>query len=90
MTVKGIDLNVTLYSEKMENGFSFESFYDNFIFNRYSAPAQNGLNLYFVPGSGVFYNDPVSGDEVQLPVSQDTVFVSFSYPQTMILHQEGN
>lgn len=80
MTVKGIDLNVTLYSEKMENGFSFESFYDNFIFNRYSAPAQNGLNLYFVPGSGVFYNDPVSGDEVQLPVSQDTVFVSFSYP----------
>lgn len=80
LTVKGIEMNVTLYSEKMENGFSFEQYYDNFIFNRYTAPLQNGLNLYFVPGSGVFYIDPVGGEEVQLPVSQDTVFVSFSYP----------
>lgn len=80
LTVKGTGMNVTVYSEKMENGFSFEQYYDNFIFNRYTAPLQNGLNLYFVPGSGVFYNDPVSGEEVKLPVSRDTVFVSFSYP----------
>ena len=80
LTVNDIDLNVTLYSEKMENGFSFESYYENFIFNRYTQPLQNGLELYFVPGSGVFYIDPVSGTEVQLPVTQDTVFVSFSYP----------
>ncbi len=79
-TVNNIDLNVTLYSEKMENGFSFESYYENFIFNRYTQPLQNGLELYFVPGSGVFYLDPVSGTEVQLPVTQDTVFVSFTYP----------
>ncbi|MDZ7635924.1 MAG: hypothetical protein U5L72_16410 [Bacteroidales bacterium] len=52
MTVSNIDLNVTLYSEKMENGFSFESYYENFIFNRYTQPVQNGLDLYFVPGSG--------------------------------------
>jgi hypothetical protein len=80
LTVSSIDMNVTLYSEKMENGFSFEQYYDNFIFNRYTAPTQNGLDLYFVPGSGVFYLDPVSGDEVQLPITRDTVFVSFSYP----------
>ena len=80
LTVRDIDLNVTIYSEKMENGFSFEQYYDNFIFNRYTPPLQNGLDLNFVPGSGVSYNDPVSGEEVQLPVSQDTVFVSFSYP----------
>jgi hypothetical protein len=80
MTVNDIDLNVTFYSEKMENGFSFESYYENFIFNRYTQPLQNGLELYFVPGSGVFYLDPVSGTEVQLPVNQDTVFVSFTYP----------
>lgn len=80
LTVDGIDLNVTLYSEKMENGFSFESYYENFIFNRYTQPLQNGLELYFVPGSGVFYLDPVSGAEVQLPVTRDTVFVSFTYP----------
>jgi len=80
LTIKDIDLNVTLYSEKMENGFSFESYYENFIFNRYTQPLQNGLELYFVPGSGVFYLDPVSGTEVQLPVVQDTVFVSFTYP----------
>jgi outer membrane receptor protein involved in Fe transport len=74
-------MNITLYSEKMENGFSFESYYENFIFNRYTQPAQNGLELYFVPGSGVFYLDPVTGTEVQLPVTNDTVFVSFTYPQ---------
>ena len=81
MTVSDIDINVTLYSEKMENGFSFESYYENFIFNRYTQPSQNGLDLYFVPGSGVFYTDPVSGTEIQLPVTNDTVFVSFTYPQ---------
>lgn len=80
LTVSDIDMNVTLYSEKMKNGFSFESYYENFIFNRYTQPAQNGLNLYFVPGSGVFYTDPVSGEEVQLPVTKDTAFVSFTYP----------
>jgi hypothetical protein len=80
MKMWGVDMSLTLYSEKMENGFSFESFYDNFIFNKYTPPLQNGLNLYFVPGSGVFYLDPVSGEEIQLPVTQDTVFVSFSYP----------
>jgi len=80
LTVKGMELNVTLYSEKMENGFSFEQYYDNFIFNKYTPPTQNGLNLYFVPGSGVFYIDPVSDEEVKLPIIQDTVFVSFSYP----------
>ncbi|MCA1740890.1 MAG: TonB-dependent receptor, partial [Bacteroidales bacterium] len=81
LTVSNIDMNVTLYSEKMENGFSFESYYENFIFNRYTQPLQNGLDLYFVPGSGVFYIDPVSGTEVQLPVTNDTVFVSFTYPK---------
>ncbi|HCM59512.1 MAG TPA: hypothetical protein DIS74_03905 [Bacteroidales bacterium] len=81
MTVSDIDINVTLYSEKMENGFSFESYYENFIFNRYTQPSQNGLDLYFVPGAGVFYTDPVSGTEIELPVSNDTVFVSFTYPQ---------
>jgi len=80
LKVKDLSLNVTLYSEKMDNGFSFESYYENFIFNRYIQPLQNGLDLYFVPGSGVFYIDPDSGDEVQLPVVQDTVFVSFTYP----------
>lgn len=80
LKVKDLNLNVTLYSEKMDNGFSFESYYENFIFNRYTQPLQNGLELYFVPGSGVFYIDPDSGDEVQLPVVQDTVFVSFTYP----------
>lgn len=80
LTVENIDLNITLYSEKMENGFSFESYYENFIFNRYTQPLENGLELYFVPGSGVFYVDPVAGTEVQLPVVQDTVFVSFTYP----------
>ena len=80
LTVRSVDMNVTLYSEKMENGFSFERYYENFIFNRYTAPTTNGLDLYFIPGSGVFYLDPVSGEEVQLPVTQDTAFVSFSYP----------
>ncbi len=80
MTVSNIDINVTLYSEKMENGFSFESYYENFIFNRYTQPLQNGLDLYFVQGEGVFYTDPVSGSEIQLPVTQDTVFVNFTYP----------
>ena len=81
VTINDIDVNVTLYSEMMENGFSFDSYYENFIFNRYTQPSQNGLDLYFVPGSGVFYTDPVSGDEVQLQVSRDTVFVSFTYPK---------
>lgn len=81
VSVNDIDMNVTIYSEKMENGFSFEYYYENFIFNRYTQPTQNGLNLYFVPGSGVFYIDPITGAEVQLPITRDTVFVGFTYPQ---------
>ena len=81
LSISDIDMNVTLYSEKMDNGFSFESYYENFLFNRYTQPTQNGLELYFIPGSGVFYIDPVSGTEIQLPVTTDTVFVSFTYPK---------
>jgi outer membrane receptor protein involved in Fe transport len=80
MTINEIGLNVTLYSENMENGFDFNSYYENFIFNRYTAPLLEGIDLYFIPGSGVFYIDPDSGSEVQLPMTQDTVFVSYTYP----------
>jgi hypothetical protein len=76
----GTDMSVTVYSEKMENGFDFTSYYENFIYNKYTQPSQNGLDLYLVQGAGVFYIDPSTGTEVQLPVTQDTVFVSFSYP----------
>lgn len=78
--IGGTDISLTVYSEKMENGFSFQSYYENFIFNRYTQPSQNGLDLYLVPGTGVFYIDPGTGAEIQLPVNQDTVFVSFTYP----------
>ncbi len=74
------DISLTVYSEKMENGFDFQSYYENFIYNKYTQPNQNGLDLYLVPGTGVFYIDPGTGTEVQLPMTQDTVFVSFTYP----------
>jgi hypothetical protein len=80
LTVSDIKMNVTAYSEKMDNGFSFEQYYENFIFNRYTAPTVTGLNLYFVPGTGVCYIDPDTGVEMQLPVTQDTVHVGFDFP----------
>ncbi len=75
-----VDVNLTLYHEKMTNGFGFATYYENFIFNRYLAPTQGGLDLYYLSGSGVYYRDPVTGDEVQLPVANDTVYVSYTYP----------
>lgn len=80
MTIAGVEMNFTLYSEKMDNGFGFEKYYENFIFNRYTKPSIEALDMYLVPGSGVFYNDPDSGEEVWLEVTQDTVHVSFTYP----------
>ena len=76
----GADVSVTLYSEKMENGFDFQSYYENFIYNKYTQPTQNGLDLYLIQGTGVFYRDPVTGTEVQVPMVNDTVFVSYTYP----------
>lgn len=82
LTFKKVNLTLTAFKESMENGFSFQSYYENFIFNKYTQPSQNGLAdyFYFVPGEGVYYNDPNTGDVIKLPVTQDTVFVSFSYP----------
>ncbi len=77
---RGGDLTVTAFYEKMTNGFDFQRLYDLFIYNQYEPLTVSGLAPYFVPGSGVFYNDPVSGVPIAVPAVQDSVFISYSYP----------
>jgi len=90
--IGNINVSVTFFKERMENGFGSQNYYENFIFNKYTQPSQLGLSdyFYFVPGTGVFYTDPDTGDEVQLPVRQDTVFVSYSFPSNdQIVDKKG-
>lgn len=80
LTFKGIGINLTAFYEEMRNGFVFQSYYDTFVFNRYDPLTVAGLAPYYVEGSGVWYNDQVTGDPVQLTSRQDTVFVSYTFP----------
>lgn len=92
MKLLNTDISVTFFKEKLTDGFGWRNYYENFIFNKYTQPDQLGLAdaFYYVPGTGVFYTDPVTGDAVQLPVTQDTVFVSFSYPSNdQIVDKKG-
>lgn len=76
----GIDVSLTAFYEKMVKGFSYEREYDTYIYNVYQPLTAGSLFPYYMPGSGVFYNDPVSGDPIQVPVTTDTIFISYSYP----------
>jgi hypothetical protein len=80
LTVNDIDMSVTLYSEKMDNGFSFESHFQNLVFNNYDNLTIVGANPYYINGDGVYYSDPVSGEVVKVSSVKDTVFTSYSIP----------
>ncbi|HDR89245.1 MAG TPA: TonB-dependent receptor [Bacteroidetes bacterium] len=80
LTVAGVELLVTAFREKMTDGFSFHRKYNLFIYDKYETLSETGLNPYYIPGEGVFYIDPVTGDPVSVPRSNDTIWTSYSYP----------
>ncbi len=91
--ISKVKLSLTAFYERMNNGFSFERYYDTFIYNNYANldyielgldPEIHVLDPYFVQGQGVFYIDPLTGTETKVPVEQDTVFVSYTYPLNCI------
>ncbi|MFO7575087.1 MAG: TonB-dependent receptor [Bacteroidales bacterium] len=77
---RGVDISVTSFYERMTNGFDFQRLYDLFIYNRYEPLTVGGLAPFYVPGSGVFYNDPVSGEPIAVPAVPDSIFISYNYP----------
>jgi hypothetical protein len=78
--VRGIDISLTAFYEKMINGFSYERYYDTNIYNLYEPLSAGGMNPYYLQNDGVYYNDPVSGTPVKVPSAPDTLFLSYSYP----------
>lgn len=78
--IKNIDMSITLFSERMENGFSFEKSYQNLIYNNYDDVPATGTNPYYVNGDGVYYTDNGTGDIVKLNSVRDTIFTSYSVP----------
>jgi hypothetical protein len=77
---RSMNASFTGFYEKMNDGFSFERFYDINIYNLYEPLTQGGLNPYYIPENGVYYNDLISGDPVKVSSSPDSLFVSYSYP----------
>ncbi len=78
--IRDIDMSITLFSEKMENGFSFDRFYTTMVYNNYDNLSILGANPYYVEGDGIYYTDPATSDIVKVGSEQDTVFISYSYP----------
>lgn len=80
INVNDIDISVTLFSENMENGFSYERHYENMIFNNYDDVPKTGTNPYFVSGDGIYYTETTTGEIVKLSSVKDTVFSGYSVP----------
>jgi hypothetical protein len=78
--IRGIDVSITGFYEKMIKGFSFERYYDTYIYNEYEPLSSGGLNPYYIQNDGVYYDDLISGTPVKVPAIQDTLFISYSYP----------
>ncbi len=76
-----VEVLLTGYFEEMEDGFSFHREYGTFIFDRYERLERGGLFPEYLPGVGVVYNDPDTGNQVTVPTRPDTTFVSHSYPE---------
>ena len=84
MTLAGIDMEITGYYENVTDGFAHQSMYQPLVTQRYQALTQGGLSPRFITGTGVVYDDPVTGEPVYVPTYPDTVFRSFYYPENTI------
>ena len=76
-----VEVLLTGYMEEMDDGFAFHREYGTFIFDRYERLTRGGLFPEYLPGVGVVYNDPETGEHVNVPTRPDTTFVSHSYPE---------
>lgn len=75
-----LDMQITGYYEKNKDGFTNHSEYYPVVYDKYERLTQSGLSPRFIPGEGVFYNDPVSGELTAVPVRSDTLLKSHNYP----------
>lgn len=73
------DVQLTGFYERMSGGFSSDNIYFPRTWNLYG-PVAGGLFPTYIPGTGVVYNDPQSGQQVLAPVTQRTRLASYSYP----------
>jgi hypothetical protein len=80
LKIDNISFNVTVFSEKMKNGFSFKRSYHNMVYNKYDGITAEGTNPYYVQGDGVYYTNPVTGDITKLSSVKDTVFTYYTMP----------
>lgn len=79
LKIGNVDIMITGFYENMKNGFTLLQTYRPFIFNVYDKiPA--GLAPYYLPGIGVAYNDPLNNQQVLVPYTKDTIWISYSYP----------
>ncbi len=77
----GVDMQFTGYYEKQTDGFGMHRNYYPAIYDRYERVSQPNVRPEFVPGVGVVYIDPVSGEQVIVPSQPDTLLRSYSYPE---------
>lgn len=81
ITLGGVDMQFTGYMEHYTNGWGSHRNYFPFVYNVYESPGMSGLSPRYLPGTGVVYDDPVTGQEVILPSSPDTLLRSYGYPE---------
>ncbi len=81
IVIAGIDMEFTGYYETMKDGFTHRSIYLPLVIHRYNPLTQAGLAPRFIPGTGVVYNHPGTGQLVVVPTTPDSLFRTYSYPE---------
>jgi len=76
-----VDMQFTGYYEHMEDGFDMQRVFYPVQFTRYDRLSQSGLAPEFIPGEGVFFRDPESGEMTNVPSRQDTIMRNHSFPE---------
>jgi len=75
-----VDVQLTGYYEKQTDGFGLHRNYYPAVFNRYERLTIPNARPEFVPGVGVTYQNPETGETVIVPSHPDTLLRSYSYP----------
>lgn len=78
--IGGINVMLTAYQEHQSGGFTNHRMYYPVIYNRYDRLERPGVFPQFIPGTGVVYQDPDTGQQVAVPSRPDTLLRSHAYP----------
>ncbi len=68
---------LTFFYEKFEGGFDLDNIYYPIAYRDYNTIDAN-LSPYYVPGEGIYYNSPETGEAVAVGYENDVLFRSYS------------